>query len=41
MMISDWPTDVVVNQSYAYYMNMPALIPITFEATVLCAAQGW
>ncbi|MBK7181693.1 MAG: DUF3341 domain-containing protein [Bacteroidetes bacterium] len=40
MMISDWPTDVGGKPSFAYYMNMPAFIPITFEATVLCAAHG-
>ena len=35
MMISDWPTDVGGKPSFAYYMNMPAFIPITFESTVL------
>jgi hypothetical protein len=40
MMISDWPTDVGGKPSFAYYMNMPAFIPITFESTVLCAAHG-
>lgn len=40
MMISDWPTDVGGKPSFAYYMNVPAFIPITFESTVLCAAHG-
>ncbi len=40
MMIHDWPTDVGGKPSFAYYMNVPAFIPITFEATVLCAAHG-
>ncbi len=40
MMISDWPTDVGGKPSFAYYMNMPSFIPITFESTVLCAAHG-
>jgi hypothetical protein len=40
MMISDWPTDVGGKPSFAYYQNMPAFIPITFESTVLCAAHG-
>ena len=40
MMISDWPTDIGGKPSFAYYMNVPAFIPITFESTVLCAAHG-
>jgi hypothetical protein len=40
MMIHDWPTDVGGKPSFAYYMNVPAFIPITFESTVLCAAHG-
>jgi Protein of unknown function (DUF3341) len=40
MMVSDWPTDVGGKPSFAYYMNVPAFIPITFESTVLCAAHG-
>jgi len=40
MMVSDWPTDIGGKPSFAYYMNMPAFIPITFESTVLCAAHG-
>ena len=40
MMIYDWPTDIGGKPSFAYYMNVPAFIPITFEVTVLCAAHG-
>lgn len=40
MMIGDWPTDVGGKPSFAYYMNVPAFIPVTFESTVLCAAHG-
>ncbi len=40
MMIHDWPTDIGGKPSFAYYMNMPAFIPISFECTVLCAAHG-
>ncbi|MDQ3049089.1 MAG: DUF3341 domain-containing protein [Bacteroidota bacterium] len=40
MMVNDWPTDIGGKPSFEYYMNVPAFIPITFEATVLCAAHG-
>lgn len=40
MMISDWPTDIGGKPSFAYFMNVPAFIPITFESTVLCAGHG-
>ena len=40
MMITDWPTDIGGKPSFAYYMNVPAFIPVTFECTVLCAAHG-
>ena len=40
MMISDWPTDIGGKPSMAYFMNVPAFIPITFESTVLCAGHG-
>jgi hypothetical protein len=40
MMVHDWPTDIGGKPSFAYYMNVPAFIPITFECTVLCAAHG-
>jgi Protein of unknown function (DUF3341) len=40
MMITDWPTDIGGKPSFAYYMNWPAFIPVSFESTVLCAAHG-
>ena len=40
MMVHDWPTDIGGKPSFAYYMNVPAFIAITFESTVLCAAHG-
>ena len=40
MMVHDWPTDIGGKPSFAYYMNVPAFIPISFECTVLCAAHG-
>ncbi len=40
MMISDWPNDIGGKPNWAYYFNIPAFIPITFEATVFCAAHG-
>jgi len=40
MMVHDWPTDIGGKPSFAYYMNVPAFIPITFESTVFCAAHG-
>ncbi len=40
MMVHDWPTNIGGKPSFAYYMNVPAFIPISFESTVLCAAHG-
>jgi Protein of unknown function (DUF3341) len=40
MMVHDWPTNIGGKPSFAYYMNMPAFIPISFESTVFCAAHG-
>ncbi len=40
MMISDWPVDIGGKPNWAYFYNVPAFIPITFESTVLCAAHG-
>jgi hypothetical protein len=40
MMISDWPTEVGGKPNFAYFYNIPAFIPITFESTVFCAAHG-
>jgi hypothetical protein len=40
MAIADWPADIGGKPNWAYYFNVPAFIPITFESTVLCAAHG-
>lgn len=40
MNILDWPMDIGGKPSYAFYKNLPAFIPVTFESTVLCAAHG-
>lgn len=39
-MIYDWPMDIGGKPSFAFYKNLPAFIPVTFESTVLCAAHG-
>ncbi len=40
MNIFDWPMDIGGKPSWAFYKNLPAFIPVTFESTVLCAAHG-
>jgi hypothetical protein len=40
MMIHDWPMDIGGKPNFSYYKNLPAFIPVTFEATVLCTAHG-
>ncbi len=40
MNIFDWPMDIGGKPSFAYFKNMPDFIPVTFEATVFCAAHG-
>ena len=40
MNIFDWPMDIGGKPSFAFYKNLPAFIPVTFEGTVLCAAHG-
>lgn len=40
MMIYDWPMDIGGKPNFTLLKNIPAFIPITFEATVLCAAHG-
>jgi hypothetical protein len=40
MNILDWPMDIGGKPNYAFFKNMPAFIPVTFESTVLCAAHG-
>ena len=39
IMIADWPMNIGGKPSFAYYLNMPAFIPILFEMTVLFAAH--
>ena len=39
MNIHDWPTDIGGKPSFAYFLNVPAFIPVTFEGTVFCAAH--
>jgi hypothetical protein len=40
MLIYDWPMDIGGKPSQAFYMNLTAFIPISFEMTVFCAAHG-
>ncbi len=40
MLIMDWPMDIGGKPSQAFYMNLPAFIPVSFELTVFCAAHG-
>ncbi|XOD67529.1 MAG: DUF3341 domain-containing protein [Flavobacteriales bacterium Tduv] len=35
----DWPQDIGGKPTYAWYMNIPAFVPIIFELTVFCAAH--
>ena len=39
IMIADWPQNIGGKPSFAYYLNMPAFVPIIFEMTVLFAAH--
>ena len=39
MMIHDWPTNIGGKPTWAYFYNVPAFIPPTFECTVFCAAH--
>lgn len=39
-MVHDWPMNIGGKPNFAYYLNVPAFIPVTFEFTVLCAAHG-
>lgn len=39
-MIQDWAMDIGGKPSFAYFLNVPAFVPVTFEFTVLCAAHG-
>lgn len=40
MLIHDWPVDIGGKPNFTWYHNIPAWIPVLFEATVLCAAHG-
>lgn len=40
MMIEDWPINIGGKPNFAFYLNLPAFIPVTFEMTVFCAAHG-
>ena len=39
-MIVDWPMNIGGKPNFSYLDNMLAFIPITFEFTVMCAANG-
>ena len=39
IMIIDWPQNIGGKPSFAYYLNMPAFVPIIFEMTVLFSAH--
>ena len=39
IMILDWPMNIGGKPSFAYYLNMPAFVPILFEMTVFFAAH--
>jgi len=38
--VSDWPLNIGGKPNFTLYQNIPALVPVTFEFTVLCAAHG-
>lgn len=38
-MIQNWPQNIGGKPSFAFYMNMPAFVPILFEMTVFFAAH--
>lgn len=40
MNISDWGMDFGGKPSFSFYKNVPAFVPILFEATIFCAAHG-
>ena len=39
IMIEDWPMVIGGKPNFSYGQNLPAFIPVTFEATVFCAAH--
>lgn len=40
MMIVDWPMNIGGKPSFSFIENVPAFVPILFEASVFCAAHG-
>ena len=40
MMIVDWPMNIGGKPNFSYLENILSFIPVTFEFTVLCAANG-
>ena len=40
MMIVDWPMNIGGKPSFSFIENLPAFVPILFEASVFCAAHG-
>ncbi len=39
VMVGDWPMVIGGKPNFTYGQNLPAFIPVTFEATVFCAAH--
>ena len=39
IMILDWPMNIGGKPSFAYYLSMPAFVPVIFEMTVLFSAH--
>lgn len=39
VMIRDWPQNIGGKPSFAWYLNMPAFVPVIFELTVFCTAH--
>lgn len=39
IMIRDWPQNIGGKPSFAWYLNVPAFIPVMFELTVFCTAH--
>ncbi len=39
IMILDWPMNIGGKPSFAYYLGMPAFVPVIFEMTVLFSAH--
>ena len=39
VMVEDWPLIIGGKPNFTYGQNLPSFIPVTFEATVFCAAH--